>query len=103
MTAKKKSTPQIGGLLGTAARETSKKAPAKEAPAKKAAPKRRGQTKDAAEPSAYLQTEVPRSQLRELDLLRIELGVPRTAIVRELVRLLAEDAPTRNKVIRALS
>ena len=102
MTAKKKPAPQIGGLLGTAARETPEKTPATEAPAKKAAPKRRGQTKDAAEPSAYLQTEVPRAQLRELDL-RIELGVPRTAIVRELVRLLAEDAPTRNKVIRALS
>lgn len=72
--------------------------PKKKAPAKKRAPRRSQEKKP-----YYFQTRLDPTLVKEVDLFAVEHDTSRTEVVRELIHLLIEDQPTRNKIIRALS
>lgn len=72
-------------------------APKKKAPAKKRAPRRAAEKKP-----YYFQTRLAPELVKEVDRFALEHDSSRTEVIRELIHLLIEDQPTRNKIKRAL-
>lgn len=69
----------------------------KKAPAKKRAPRRAAEKKP-----YYFQTRLDPALVKEVDRFALEHDSSRTEVIRELIHLLIEDQPTRNKIKRSL-
>ena len=74
-----------------------KKKKKKKAPAKKRAPRRAAEKKP-----YYFQTRLAPELVKEVDRFALEHDTSRTEVIRELIHLLIEDQPTRNKIKRSL-
>lgn len=81
----------------TAAEPTPEPRKKKKAAAKKRAPRRSAEKKP-----YYFQTRLDPQLVKEVDMFALEHDSSRTEVIRELIHLLIEDQPTRNKIKRAL-
>ena len=70
---------------------------------KKTAAKKRAPRRAAEKKPYYFQTRLDPQLVKEVDLFALEHDSSRTEVIRELIHLLIEDQPTRNKIIRSLS
>lgn len=71
-------------------------------PKKKTAAKKRAPRRAAEKKPYYFQTRLDPQLVKEVDMFALEHDSSRTEVIRELIHLLIEDQPTRNKIKRSL-